>query len=426
MTNLNKSDKLTKDSLAQLMAVIMTARKATAPHLDNSKLESTAISLPRKDENDMARKRIRREVEIDGQKVWISGDTEQEYVENYAAKLESIRNRNGTTPLPVNRPLCPTFQEYAEQYMTRYKRKKQVRHTTLAGYDSSLTNHLYPFFGGMRLDEISIDSIQDFLNTKHTYAAKTVKEMRMALSFILDAAVEDRLIDLNPAKSKRLRIRGKASEKREALTAEELNDVIAHIPDLQQIRDRRFLALLCFMPVRREDALGIQMKDIDAEYRLLYIRQSVTFAQHPFTDTDTGKSYKASQPVIDKPKTEAGIRIIPIVPQLWALLELTDEELADKERFLFSSRSNVYLPYTQETIRCSWKRIKDTVNLYGKTAHCFRHTFATLGQRNSIATKTMQVIGGWADAKTLNKVYTHTQMEDIEIARRQMAQMYAS
>ena len=43
-----------------------------------------------------------------------------------------------------------------------------------------------------------------------------------------------------------------------------------------------------------------------------------------------------------------------------------------------------------------------------------------------IATKTMQVIGGWADAKTLNKVYTHTQMEDIEIARRQMAQMYAS
>lgn len=110
MTNLNKSDKLTMDSLAQLMAVIMTARKATAPHLDNSKLESTAISLPRKDENDMARKRIRREVEIDGQKVWISGDTEQEYVENYAAKLESIRNRNGTTPLPVNRPLCPTFQ----------------------------------------------------------------------------------------------------------------------------------------------------------------------------------------------------------------------------------------------------------------------------------------------------------------------------
>ena len=66
LTNLNKSDKLTKDSLAQLRAVIMTARKATALHLDNSKLESTAISLPRKDENDMARKRIRREVEIDG------------------------------------------------------------------------------------------------------------------------------------------------------------------------------------------------------------------------------------------------------------------------------------------------------------------------------------------------------------------------
>ena len=43
-------------------------------------------------------KRIRREVEIDGQKVWISGDTEQEYVENYAAKLESIQKQERHYP----------------------------------------------------------------------------------------------------------------------------------------------------------------------------------------------------------------------------------------------------------------------------------------------------------------------------------------
>ena len=395
-------------------------------NLDNFILENTAISSSRKDENDMARKRIRREIEIDGQKVWISGDTEQEYVENYMAKLENIRNKNGTASRPINRPLCPTFQVYGEQYMTRYKRKNQVRHTTLAGYESSLNNHLYPFFGNMCLDEITIDIVQDFLNEKHDYAVKTIKEMRMALSFILDAAVEDRIIDLNPAKSKRLRIRGKEPEKREALTSDELNDIIAQIPNLQQIKDRRFLAFLCYMPVRREDVLGIQMKDIDKDHQLIHIRQGVTFALHPFTDADTGKSYKAGSPVIGAPKTEAGARIIPIVPQLWELLELTEEELADKERFLFSSRSSVYLPYTQETMRCSWKRIKKTVNLYGKTAHCFRHTFATLGQRNNISSKTMQVIGGWSDAKTLNKVYTHTQEEDIEIARQRMTQMYAS
>lgn len=59
-------------------------------------------------------------------------------------------------------------------------------------------------------------------------------------------------------------------------------------------------------------------------------------------------------------------------------------------------------------------------------AGLFRHSFTTLGQRNNISSKNMQVIDGWSDAKTLNKMYTHIQEEDIEIACQQMAQMYAS
>ena len=36
----------------------------------------------------------------------------------------------------------------------------------------------------------------------------------------------------------------------------------------------------------------------------------------------------------------------------------------------------------------------------------------------------MQAIGGWKDGEVLNRIYTHTQSEDIQIARGQMAAMY--
>ena len=391
-------------------------------NLDNDTIGITAISSG-KDNNDMAQKRIRREVDIDGQKFWITAHTEQEYVDKYKELLfaHSIQ----FVPVQNKSRYVPTFKEYTEKFMALYKRKGQIRHTTLAGYESSLANHLYPYFGSLHIDSISIDIIQDFFNHKRNLAKKTMKEIHLALKFVLDAAMEDGYIRMNPAKSKRLRLFGKESVKREPLTAEQLADVTNHIPELEQLRDRRFLALLCYMPVRREDVLGIQMKDIDAKHMILHIRQSVTFALHPFTDTDTGKSYKAGQPVIGAPKTEAGTRIIPIVPQLWHLLEVSEEELADGEKFLLPSKDRPYLPYTAQTMKRAWERMNKTVNLYGKTAHCFRHTFATIGQR-SISTKTMQVIGGWSDAQTLNKVYTHTQAEDIELAREQMAKMYAN
>lgn len=54
----------------------------------------------------------------------------------------------------------------------------------------------------------------------------------------------------------------------------------------------------------------------------------------------------------------------------------------------------------------------------GKTPHCFRHTFATRAYRAGVSEKTLQSMGGWADLKTMQNVYIHTQEEDLENARR--------
>lgn len=66
--------------------------------------------------------------------------------------------------------------------------------------------HLYPFFGLMAIEEITRDTIQDFLNGKSEYARKTIREMLMVLGMVLECAVEDGIISRNPERSNLLKI----------------------------------------------------------------------------------------------------------------------------------------------------------------------------------------------------------------------------
>lgn len=418
LTNEKNNNKMNDETLQRALETGIAAA-LEALHLDNLKAETTDIS---EGETDMA-KRIKKKVSIGGKEIWITGESDAELFERYRQRLieagELVQREE-----PAKQT---TFQEYAESYMNHSKRNGQIRHTTLAGYESSLKNHLYPFFGNMSLSDIAVQTVEEFIATKRQYAKKTIHEMMLVLTFILDGAIEDGLIKgINPAKSKRARnyVSAKKKEIREPYTEKQMNEIISHIKDLEQLRDRRLIACLCFMPVRREDVLGLRLKDFDLERMELRIERSVTFALHAFVDPVTGTAYKAGQAVIGEPKTEAGFRVIPIVDSLLEFLELSEDELKDGERFLIHHRKSVYEPYTGQSMKSAWARIKKQINLYGKTPHYFRHTFATIGQRKGISARTMQAIGGWKDGEVLNRIYTHTQSEDIQIARGQMAAMY--
>ncbi|MBA3807944.1 MAG: tyrosine-type recombinase/integrase [Solirubrobacterales bacterium] len=128
----------------------------------------------------------------------------------------------------------PTFHEYAS-YWLRAKVEgvlgdKPVNENTHADYRSRL-RHLLSFFGRYRLDEIDRDlclafkahkireaqeirealaagaDLRDERNRKLVpLAPVSIKRLLGALAAILDEAVEDELIEVNPARSRRLKI----------------------------------------------------------------------------------------------------------------------------------------------------------------------------------------------------------------------------
>jgi integrase len=129
----------------------------------------------------------------------------------------------------------PTFHEYASYWLQAKLEgligEKPISKNTHAGYRTMLQRHLLPFFGRYRVDEINRDlcaafkkhKIQEANELREALAAgadlrdernrklvplgaASIRGLITCLGAILDEAVEDELIPVNYARSKRLKV----------------------------------------------------------------------------------------------------------------------------------------------------------------------------------------------------------------------------
>lgn len=139
------------------------------------------------------------------------------------------------------------FETRAWKWYNLYK-VRQVRAKTLASYEGYLKKYLLPYFGPRDICIITIDDVQEFMNSKAAYSKKSIEELRLTLGMILNVAKEDGLINITPAKSKRLRNPSSKKSVREAPTSDEADDIESHLQDIPQSRDRRYVAMLLKSP----------------------------------------------------------------------------------------------------------------------------------------------------------------------------------
>ena len=103
--------------------------------------------------------------------------------------------------------------------------------------------------------------------------------------------------------------------------------------------DMRLVALLIFTGIRRGEALGLQWEDIDFDRKLINIRRSVRFVGN--------KGY------ISPTKSKAGVRLIPLEPQLEDILMVLPPDskyiLGNGEfpitEMTYKTRLGAYLPH---------------------------------------------------------------------------------
>jgi integrase len=157
-------------------------------------------------------------------------------LENLLAKVRAGIWRRRRPARPIRASKMPTFHEYASDWLQAKKDgvlgDRPIGPNTEADYRSRLANHLLPFFGPYRLDELDSELCLAFKAQKLREAAElrraieagamlrdrrgrrvrplgpaTIRKLTDCLATILDEAVEDGHLERNPARSRRMRVK---------------------------------------------------------------------------------------------------------------------------------------------------------------------------------------------------------------------------
>jgi len=162
-------------------------------------------------------------------------------------------------------------------------------------------------------------------------------------------------------------------------------------------------ALLALSSLRISEISALDWQDIPEHPKFIRVAGAVVSDEH-------NKKVKKPQN-----KNSTSTRNVPImIPELAAALE--------RDR----KPSGPIMAYNQDSLRRAIHRVCEKDGLPDVGVHGLRHSFASLAYHLQIPEKIVMEIGGWSDATTMHKIYTHIAKSDIERYQTAMMQFYSS
>jgi integrase len=287
------------------------------------------------------------------------------------------------------------FKEYAREWAATYQGRtsRGIRPETLLDYKADLERHAIPFFGHLELAEIEprdLKALAAYLAGKGL-APATVRCILGPVRALFATAYEDGLIRTNPAAGLRLAQPNQHGQqaKRKALSEAELQRFLAALPP----EWRLFFEFLAHTGLRIGEAIALTWNDVDLGKRRLHVRRRL---------------YRGR---LDTPKSDYGLRIIPLAPALTqALWRMRGTRPGDA--VVFSSEAGGYLDPSNTRARVL-KPAARKAGLPWIGFHTFRHTCATTLFRHGLNAKQVQAwLGHHSPAFTLS-TYIHLLPDDL-------------
>lgn len=344
-------------------------------------------------------------VETNFGNIWAQGRTIPLMCVDFHEKMRQLECQTSMNdPTPVRKQL-PLFEDYAQEWWDTFEAKRLSGGTKI-DYEMNLHKHVIPYFKGKRLDEITTKDVQGFYDERADYANSTCRHWRTLLYGIFNSAIEDGLLEKNPAKSVRLTMSKKKTE-RLPISKEEAAGVEANL-HLLHGKDLLLLAILLYTGVRRGEMLGLRWEDVDFDHKLIHVRRQITFINN--------------RPVEKTTKSMAGIREVPMMPELEKILIENMPKDAMPEHYVVDGEEAL----SERSFRNTWERICKKVSMpEGVTPHVLRHTLLTqLQAAGHVDVKTLQSIAGHSKITMTMNTYVHKDLGNVEKASRDNAGLY--
>ncbi|MBR6872479.1 MAG: site-specific integrase [Ruminococcus sp.] len=332
-----------------------------------------------------------------------------------------------------------TLNDRVDLYLST---KTYLKQTTYENYKYMYNTFVRKNFGKKKLSEIHYSELLQFyleLINDGGLKINTLETIHNTIHPALKMAVRDGVIPSNPADGIIGEIKkttGWVTPKRHSLTLDQQEKFLSFLDDNPQYKKwQRIFTLLLGTGCRIGELTGLCWDNIDFDNKIITIDHTLTYHK----DLD-GKCRLH----ISTPKTDAGVRKIPMFDDVQAVLnEILEEqkktgvmiEFEGKSGFVLTNRYNsLYLPnsinkaFTRIIEDYNFKETLDAQNNSRKTelmphfsAHNLRHTFCTRICENITNVSVIQEVMGHRDIHTTMDIYNEVQdrivkhsFEDIE------------
>ena len=318
-----------------------------------------------------------------------------------------------------------SLNETFDRYMSA---KYNLRESTRSAYEYTYDHYVRDTFGRKRIAEIKYSDVLQFyyylLNQKEI-SLGTLDSIHCLLHPTFQLAVRDEIIRKNPTDGVMKEISresGKNRGVRHALTVQQQRAFMEYIANHPiYFHWWPMFTILLGTGCRIGEALGLRWQDLDFENRVISINHSLVYYQT--------RDSKKCMLRVSLPKTEAGIRTIPmldIVKDAFEMLHEEQEENGFNETeidgmtgFIFCNRfggvpnpqtvnhtiKRILNQYNADEVVRAKKERREPIILPDFSCHHLRHTFCTRLCEHETNLKVIQAIMGHKNIETTMDIY---------------------
>lgn len=308
--------------------------------------------------------------------------------------------------------------------------KTELRATTRTNYKYMYDHFIRNEFGKKKIADVKYSDVLYFyyhLINELNVQINTLETIHTVLHPTFTLAVRDDIIRKNPSDGVMAEIKKKPGKNhgiRHALTLEQQRAFMSYVSNHPiACRWAPLFTVLLGTGCRIGEIIGLRWEDLNWDERMISINHSIVY--YPIEGEKTRKSILQ----VSLPKTQAGIRTIPMLGQVYDALK--EEQEYQKENgfnstvvdgmtgFIFCNREgNVHNPqtinraikrflenYNAEEVLKAKKEKRQPIILPHFSCHHLRHTFCTRFCEQETNVKVIQAIMGHANIETTMDIY---------------------
>ena len=283
-----------------------------------------------------------------------------------------IQEKENYTPAPL------TFEQAAMDWESVHR--ERIGFKTAEAYKAPMFRILNKY-ADLNAEEVTAQSIQAFLSDlgKKGFSRRSVQMHRDILNMIFNNAIVEGKLSFNPCSAVSMP-RNLPSKKRELPD----DKAIEAVKNSAGVPFSLFALICLYAGLRRGEVLALRYEDINREKKEICINKAVEFV--------------GNNPHIKLPKTSSGVRVVPLLDPLAAVLPKKEKGP------VFGNEDGSLL--TKMQFRKRWLKYCQVIG-YDITAHQLRHGYATILYEAGIPDKDAQELLGHSSITVTRDIYTH-------------------